>query len=270
MEKIDNKTHGLLDDCLSLKSINLSYNNIAFLTKKMFPSNPYIPYKLYEADLSHNGIAVATFDLTYGTKKLKKLNLAYNVLNEIRNHVLGNLTDLEYLDLSGNSLRDLIPRNSDGSFVLPAKITHLNISNNILETLPTGKIVEAPFLKALDVRYNKLLDFEPKLVQKIKDAGLDVYFEGNVLKCDCFIRPLKHYLNTLKRSELEKDIKYNNLVCQEPAALFGEKFISLDEERLLCAGNIESDTKLASYSNTDDDFIYLFVSEPDLAFRDIQ
>lgn len=50
----------------------------------MFPSNPYIPYKLREVDLSHNAIPVLTMDLTWGTKKVKVLNVSHNLINEIR------------------------------------------------------------------------------------------------------------------------------------------------------------------------------------------
>lgn len=64
--------------------INLSHNRIGFLTKKMFPASPWIPYRLMEIDLSHNELPVVTFDLTVGAKKVKKLNLAGNYINDIR------------------------------------------------------------------------------------------------------------------------------------------------------------------------------------------
>jgi hypothetical protein len=50
----------------------------------MFPSSPYIPYKLREVDLSYNTIPVLTGDLTWGTKKVQKLNISHNLINEIR------------------------------------------------------------------------------------------------------------------------------------------------------------------------------------------
>ena len=39
IKRLQNRTHGLLEDCLSIRSVNLSYNNIAFITKKMFPEH---------------------------------------------------------------------------------------------------------------------------------------------------------------------------------------------------------------------------------------
>lgn len=84
LEKLDNKTHGLLDDCLSLEKLNLSHNKISFITKKMLPNDPWIPYKLKEVDLSYNTLPVLTFELTIGTKKVTHLNLSNNNINEIR------------------------------------------------------------------------------------------------------------------------------------------------------------------------------------------
>ncbi|KAL0859010.1 hypothetical protein ABMA27_010865 [Loxostege sticticalis] len=268
LEKIDNKTNGLLDDCLSLEMVNLSHNKIGFLTKKMFPYSPWIPYRLQEIDLSYNEIPVVTFDLTFGTKKLKKLNLAGNVINDVRSHVLGNLSSLEVLDLSHNNLDDLVSRTSEAKFNLPENITELYLSNNVLLTLPIDSIARSKRLQVLDVRNNRLDSFEPTLVKGIKAGSLSVLYEGNGLKCDCFIRPLKHYLNRLSPSTLSKT-PYN-LTCTEPLVLQNEQLLTVDEERLLCEGSVAIDNKLQEYGNTEGDSVYDFTSEPDLVFRDIQ
>ncbi|KAJ0170358.1 hypothetical protein K1T71_014286 [Dendrolimus kikuchii] len=270
LEKLDNKTNGLLDDLLSLEMVNLSHNNFGFLTKKMFPSSPWIPYRLLEVDLSYNSIPVLTHDLTLGTKKVKKLNLAGNYINEIRNNVLGNLTSLETLDLSNNSLKDLVSRLSDLKFSLPENITELYLANNNLEVLPLDNIVKAKYLRVLDVRNNKLTSFEPELVWKIKNEGIQVFFEDNSLKCDCLTRPLKHYIDRLSPSLLKMDAKYTNITCAEPIGLQDQNILQIDEERLLCAGNTEIDAKILKYGNTEGEMSFDFVSEPDLAFRDVQ
>ncbi|XP_075988324.1 insulin like growth factor binding protein acid labile subunit convoluted isoform X1 [Anticarsia gemmatalis] len=269
LEKIDNKTNGLLDDCLSLESVNLSYNKFGFLTKKMFPASPWIPYRLQEIDLSHNDIPVLTLDLTLGAKKVKKLNLSGNIINDVRNNVLGNLTSLEILDLSNNNIKDLISRTSETKFMLPENITELYLQNNGLLTLPTDSLVNATKLSILDVRDNQLISFEPALVRKVKSHGLQVFFEGNNLKCDCFTRPLKHYLNKMTPSLLKIDKKYQNLICSEPVTLQDENLLTVDEDRLLCSGNTEVDNKIID-SNTDAETAFDYTLEPDVAFRDIQ
>ncbi|CAB3223097.1 unnamed protein product [Arctia plantaginis] len=270
LEKIDNKTNGLLDDCLSLEMVNLSHNKFGFLTKKMFPSNPWIPYRLQEIDLSYNDIPVVTYDLTVGAKKVKKLNLSGNIINEVRNNVLGNLTSLEILDLSNNNLKDLVSRTSEIKFALPENITELYLQNNSLLSLPTPHLVNASQLKLLDLRNNQLVSFEPEIVKKVEKDGLVVYFEGNNLKCDCFIRPLKHYLNHITPSLLKIDQKYQNLTCAEPATLENKNLLTVDEERLLCIGNTEVDSKIIEHSNTEGETTFDFILEPDVAFRHVQ
>ncbi|KAG6444332.1 chaoptin [Manduca sexta] len=270
LDKIDNKTHGLLDDCLSLEMVNLSHNNIGFLTKKMFPYSPWIPYRLQEIDLSYNEIPVLTYDLTLGTKKIKKLYLAGNYINDVRNNVLGNITSLEVLDLSKNNLNSLISRTSEMPFHLPENLTEFYLSDNHLESLPMENIVNATKLRVLDLRNNQLSSFDLALVDKVKNEGLQVYFEGNKLNCDCFARPLKHYLSKITPSILKKDEKYTNITCADPVSLENENILSVDEERLLCAGNIETNARILKTSSTEGDSTFDFSTEPDLAFRDIQ
>ncbi|KAM3955604.1 insulin like growth factor binding protein acid labile subunit convoluted [Aphomia sociella] len=265
--KIDNRTNGLLDDLLSLEKIDLSHNRFGFLTRKMFPSSPWIPYRLMEVDLSFNEIPVLTFDITHGCTKVKKMNFTGNIINDIRSYVLGNLTSLEILDVSNNDLRDLVSKTTDGKFTLPENITEIYLHNNMIETLPIDILVKSPRLRVLDVRNNQLNTLDPYLAKKIRSEGLRVYFDGNKLRCDCLTRPLKHYLNHLSPSRLETEVIYHNLTCAEPAPLDGENILAIDEERLLCDGNIATDYKLDDYGNTES---FEFVSEPDLAFRDIQ
>lgn len=54
------------------------------MTKKTFPSNQWVPYRLREIDLSYNEMPVLTYDLAFGTAKVTKLNISHNVINEIR------------------------------------------------------------------------------------------------------------------------------------------------------------------------------------------
>lgn len=62
----------------------MSHNKISFVTRKSFSSSPYIPYRLTDIDLSYNAIPVLTYDITFGTKKVKKLNISHNSINDIR------------------------------------------------------------------------------------------------------------------------------------------------------------------------------------------
>ncbi|KAL4706254.1 hypothetical protein ACJJTC_017421 [Scirpophaga incertulas] len=267
LESIDNKTNGLLDDCLSLEKVDLSHNRFGFLTKKMFPSSPWIPYRLREIDLSHNEIPVLTLELTLGAKKVKALNLSANIINDVRSYVLGNLTSLEVLDLSHNDLKDLVSITSEGKFSLPENITELYLQNNRLEQLPIRSIVDSKHLRILDVRSNLLSAFDPELVEKAK-ANVKVLFKDNSLNCDCLTRPLKHYLNRLSHTQLTRT-PYN-LTCSEPQSLHDQSILSVDEDRLLCAGNVATDEKKLEYAKNEGEVVFQFDSEPDLVFRDVQ
>lgn len=83
IEKLDNKTNSLFEDCLSLENLDLSHNKISFVTRKSFPSNPYIPYRLKNLDLSYNSLPILTYDLTFGTKKLETLNVSHNMISDL-------------------------------------------------------------------------------------------------------------------------------------------------------------------------------------------
>lgn len=64
--------------------VNLSHNKFSFISRKTFPSDPWIPYKLQEIDLSYNSMPLITYDLVFGSSKLEKLNLSHNAIADIR------------------------------------------------------------------------------------------------------------------------------------------------------------------------------------------
>ena len=108
IEYLQNRTHGLFEDCLSIRKIDLSHNKVAFVTRKMFPESKWIPYKLQWVDLSHNEMPVLTKELLIGTRHLRHLNVSANMLNDVRDGVISNLTALEVLDISHNLLADKV------------------------------------------------------------------------------------------------------------------------------------------------------------------
>ncbi|XP_077292100.1 insulin like growth factor binding protein acid labile subunit convoluted [Arctopsyche grandis] len=266
LERIENKTNGLLDDCLSLDRVNLSYNKISFIGRKSFPSDPYIPYNLKEIDLSHNVMPVITSDLMFGTKKLQVLNISNNILNDIRKNVIGNLTSLRLLDLSNNGLNDLT---SDKElFRLPPNINIINLSNNALLRLPINHLHAAPNLTILDVRNNTLEYFDDELVDKMKNKNLQVHFGGNPLSCDCFTRPLKHFLNRLPKKD-SSELIYSDIICALPLTLKDAQFLSVTDDRLNCIENVAVREKLEKKTGVIVSSTADYNIEADLVFRDV-
>ncbi|XP_060534843.1 toll-like receptor Tollo isoform X1 [Cylas formicarius] len=254
--KLDNKTHGVFEDCLSLERLNLSHNKITFLTRKMFPSNPYIPYRLREIDLSHNYIPVITHDLLFGTSKLERLDLSHNAIADLRKGVIGNLSMLTSLDLSANQLHDLT--SEPQLFRLPRNISVLRLGGNELTELPWHHVLNATQLSVLDVRDNRIPEFGPEMTE-LAVRGVDVMYQGNPLRCDCLLRPLiRHFSRQLHLKEFYKAIR-----CSSPAPLAGSSLYELPEERLVCPPNVNTTIMLEGMAA--DDYGVL----PDLKFREL-
>ncbi|XP_059473755.1 chondroadherin-like protein [Neocloeon triangulifer] len=224
LEKLDNKSHGLLDDCLSLEKIDLSFNNIGFVTRPMFPSNPYIPYKLREVDLSHNAIPVLTMDLTWGAKKVQVLNVSHNLINEIRSGVLGNLTSLRHLDLSYNELSEL-PVVKNETF--PLNLTSLVMNHNRFEALPLQELLKAN-LSYLDLSDNMLRNFSEELSYMVEN-GTKIDFFDNPLECSCLLRPVVRWLQGQS-----DPAPWDTVTCATPNFLQGRAVASLPEDKLTC------------------------------------
>ncbi|XP_076240875.1 insulin like growth factor binding protein acid labile subunit convoluted [Calliopsis andreniformis] len=226
LERLDNKTHGLLDDCLSLERLNLSHNKISFVTKKTFPNDPWIPYRLKQIDLSYNTMPVLNFEFTIGAKKVEFLNISHNNINEVRKYVIGNLTAIRTLDLSYNDISDL---SEPDIFDLPINLTNLYLNHNHLTHIPLHKILPLPHLKVLDVESNEIGVFNDMYMKLIQN-GTRVQYSGNPLHCDCYVRPLKRWLSTY--TELPKE--WSNVTCATPNFLENKPLSEVTEDLMGC------------------------------------
>lgn len=233
--------------------LNLRNNKISFITRKMFPENPWIPYRLERVDLSHNLIPVLTFDITFGTKKIKHLNLSGNTINDIRKFVIGNLSALEVLDLSDNKLTNL--NDPDAPFDLPENVTELYLQNNEIFKLDYRKITKLKNIKEINLANNQLMHLNKTLIDAIK-SNVSVHFEGNPLVCNCELQSLKHFL----LAQESPPQQYSQLVCNEPKHIAGMTLQDVEDRQLTCS-DIEK-------SNIEE-FNHEYEKLPDIRFRDI-
>ncbi|XP_031358980.1 chondroadherin-like protein [Photinus pyralis] len=227
LEKLDNKTHGLLDDCFSIERVNLSNNKITFISRKMFPSNPYIPYNLKNIDLSYNNVPLVTYDFVFGTSKVETLNLTHNSIADIRRYVLGNLTSLRTLDLSFNLLEDIT--SDPDVFILPKSISEINLSHNMLNELPWREVIKVENLTTLDLQHNNFTVFT-KEMNTLVNNKTRILLKGNALTCDCFARPMRRYFDTL----LEVPQFYKDVICSEPEYINGKPLFEVWDDGLFC------------------------------------
>lgn len=219
----------------------------------MFPSNPWIPYRLERVDLSHNLIPILTFDITFGTNKLKSLNLSSNSISEVRKFVVGNLTALETLDLSNNKLMNL--NDPEAPFNLPENITLLYLQNNELFKIDSGKMTSLKNIKEINLENNQLRHLNKTLIDAIK-RGVSVMFSGNPLVCNCRIQSLKHFL----LGQESPPEQYSKLMCNEPKHVSGVTLEAVDDRQLTCSDAEKSDIA---------EFNHEFEILPDIRIRNI-
>lgn len=221
---------------------------------------------------------VLTYDITFGTRKVKYLNLSHNAITDLRKGkkmiflfkfygipfnsfnflvlgVLGNLTSLETLDMSFNEIADLMAE--PNIFNLPENLTTLLLNNNKLVRIPGKCIEKVQNLTNLDLRNNNFAWIEPEIIDKVK-KGMNLYFEGNPLKCDCNIRPLTHFLATMT---YPADF-YQNIKCAAPKHIEGYHLYDAPDEYLNCMDNVTK-TQINSAEGNDFDIL------PDIRFRDV-
>lgn len=170
---------------------------------------------------------VLTYDITFGTKKLLKLNLSHNSINELRRGVLGNMTRLQYLDLSYNEISNL--QSEAHLFDLPQNLTRIYLQNNQIYKMPFAKFLKKEKFVDIDLRNNSLTEFPLSLVWNMRN-GTDVRFEGNPLHCNCAARPLKHF--TLQQAYLTDDLR--NVTCETPYLNRHKRLTEVEDENLQC------------------------------------
>lgn len=82
-----------------VKVLNLSHNNIAFLSWRFVERAP----QLLEIDLSFNNLThLDAKRLFAGAEKLQKLHFAHNSLHSINYNAFSGMTQLKFIDLTGN------------------------------------------------------------------------------------------------------------------------------------------------------------------------
>ncbi|RWS27011.1 chaoptin-like protein [Leptotrombidium deliense] len=140
-------------------NLNLSVNHFKQLPEEIF--NRQYVFTLESIDLSSNNFTeFPALSLKKQYSSLERLNISRNAIQSLpaNSDVLVNVKDL---DLSHN------PLNSDSHNILfgePKSVRKLSVSNSRLVSLPT--VIEAPFLKELNLSSNNISKIDANTFQK--------------------------------------------------------------------------------------------------------
>ncbi len=86
------------------------------------------------------------------------------------------MTSLEILDISGNVLSDKVLLDETKLNVMP-NLTEFYLHHNQFYNLPVDILAQQKKLHKLDVSYNFITSYYPKLTMQIK-SGLEIFYEG--------------------------------------------------------------------------------------------
>lgn len=126
----------------SLKTLDLSQNQIAFIHQQMFKNIPFLENLI----LSKNELL--KFPNLFHLNNLKRLSLAYNLINEIEN--INHLNSLKILNLQGNQINNI----DKMAFLKLTELEFLDLSKNKLQLLPLGWHDNLSKLKYLNLESN--------------------------------------------------------------------------------------------------------------------
>ena len=169
--QLDKLDRTLLSDLTELQTLNLSGNSIRALPRQFFQRTS----QLRTLDISHNQLAEFDTFILKGVRYIRQLFLAYNQIASLAKNAFTTSTRLRTIDLTGNRLqtivadqfvnmqymdRILLSRNqietiNSGAFQRLFQVD-IELSHNLLKTLPRRLFMQCTNISLLDLRFNRL------------------------------------------------------------------------------------------------------------------
>lgn len=179
---IHNITYDITGSLHSMIYLTLDHNHIQEVPRKVFQNCSYLRY----INLAHNNISsidwgAFSLKLTYPTR-LKAIDLSYNKITDVR-YLFFYLPELVQLHLENNFITKL------DKYVFPRKIQWITLMNNRIKTIETGTFAGLPHLMLVDLRNNRLSEFEKEsarvpLWSSVKQRP-QFWLQGNKFLCVC-------------------------------------------------------------------------------------
>ncbi|XP_035688375.1 chondroadherin-like [Branchiostoma floridae] len=182
---------------------------------------------LLTLELGVNDIRVLAEESFFGMGRLKRLRLSNNKIAQMSAAAFGGLKELRYLDLKANRLTELL----DGTFRATPSLEELYLCmNNITEVKGTA-FQNVPGLQMLKLDDNAIQTFPAATVASLSNLqSLDL--SGNPLKCDCFLRPLRKWLDDASAELAMRE----QTTCTTPVEFLGARVDVIPPENFTCPG----------------------------------
>lgn len=194
---------------VNIKKLDLSFNHLSEATIKNILSEPKT---VRELNLAGTGITTLS---PLETPFLQKLNLSYNRINEVDEHMFDRSTLIEELDLSHNELQSMTSLRA----VWPKlnQVQLVDVSSNPISNLVVGDFDKLESLRSL--RINDLLECDKIEKNAFRNLGnlveLKMYEFPKLGYLD--VTGLLNYLQSLEALEIE--VKDSSIGSQLSAAM---------------------------------------------------
>ncbi|CAL8100961.1 unnamed protein product [Orchesella dallaii] len=155
----------------SIESIDLSFNNISFISPHFFFP---ISSTLIELDLSHNRLQNLTLEHLSGMRFIQYVKLDHNSLDTIEYNSFRESKYIQFINLDHNMLRDIPPDLFEGCLNLRV----LSATDNKIRAL-TDSIFKDTQLEILNLANNQLVRFPENALARVAATLVQLDLSGN-------------------------------------------------------------------------------------------
>lgn len=204
----------------SLASLSVASNHVTNISARCLLGLHHVT----DLDLSGNRLKSLPRDMARYIPGVSRLDLSNNDLDRYVSHVTGHsplamMAGLQWLVLSGNSITTLSPSllSSHPSPVV-SRIQRLDLSNNLLQSIPEQVVISLTDLQYLDLSHNRFTQLDPGVLTRSGSMRV-VDLSYNPWACTCEIGALYDWMTSSGRVTVAHLYTPAAYTCQSPPSL---------------------------------------------------